>query len=208
MIDGDVIEGHVERISPSEREHGWKTLTSWAFAYTSIRYSKRELEMNKNSVVDWNNYLREVCANHLLQNPPKIGGPGLTVEIDESMFTKRKYNRGRLVREQWVFGGICRETDECFMYTVPNRRAETLMPIIVDSISPGTTIISDQWRAYNNIRNLNNNYVHLTVNHSLNFVDPVTGAHTQKKERNWNGAKAKFRARWGYASTNARFVFV
>ena len=42
----------------------------------------------------------------------KIGGTGTTVEIDESMFGKRKYHRGRIlgVRQMWVLGGICRET--------------------------------------------------------------------------------------------------
>ena len=42
--------------------------------------------MNKNTVVDWNNYLREVCAADLLRNHIAIGGPNTTVEIDESLF--------------------------------------------------------------------------------------------------------------------------
>ena len=42
----------------------------------------------------------------------KIGGKNMTVEIDESMFGKRKYNRGTIMgcRQMWVLGGICRET--------------------------------------------------------------------------------------------------
>ena len=41
-----------------------------------------------------------------------IGGEGKTVEIDESMFGKRKYHRGRISgqRQLWVLGSICRET--------------------------------------------------------------------------------------------------
>jgi hypothetical protein len=38
-----------------------------------------------------------------------IGGAGLTVEIDESLFSKSK-NNGHILPEQWVFGGICQET--------------------------------------------------------------------------------------------------
>ena len=54
-----------------------------------------------------------------------IGGPGLTIEVDESMFGnrffakffifllllgKRKYRRGRISgrRQMWVLGGACR----------------------------------------------------------------------------------------------------
>lgn len=169
----------------------------WAFEMTSIKFCKRELGISKNTVVDFNNILREICAYNLLARPTVIGGPGLTVEIDESLFTKRKYNVGRVLREQWVFGGICRETKECFLYAVPDRRATTLLPIIAESIRPGSTIISDSWAAYGGIANLNQHFTHLTVNHTYNFVDPNTGAHTQTVERGWNGYKARNRARWG-----------
>ena len=58
------------------------------------------------------------------------------------------------------------------MVPVDRRDATTLLPIIQKYIAPGTTIISDLWAAYNTIGTLG--YQHLTVNHSLNFVDPTT----------------------------------
>ena len=119
--------------------------------------------MNKNTVVDWNNYLREVCAADLLRNPIVIGGPNTTVEIDEILFCRCKNHQGRVLPQQWVFGGISREMRECFMYAVPNRSATTLMPIIQNSILPGTTVMSDLWRAYGGINAMGFN--HFTVNH-------------------------------------------
>ena len=104
--------------------------------------------MQSEPITDWKNYLREVCANALLRSSTKIGWVGLTVEIDESLFSRRKYNVGRTLPTQWVFGGICRETRDCFMYAVPDRSAETLLTTIQECILPGTTIISDKWRAY------------------------------------------------------------
>ena len=104
--------------------------------------------MGKNTIIDFNNYIREICASDLINNPVTIGGPGCTVEIDETMYSRRKYNRGRIYPEQWVFGGICRETGKCFLYAVQNRTRETLFECITANILPGTTIISDCWKAY------------------------------------------------------------
>jgi transposase-like protein len=90
----------------------------------------------------------------LINNPIVIGGPNTTVEIDESLFTRRKNCVGRVLPQQCVFGGICRQTGECFMFTVPGRMAATLLPIISTNILPATTIMSDQWRARTKVRNL------------------------------------------------------
>ena len=168
----------------------------WAHEMSSIKFCERELGIGHTTVIEYNNYFREVCASTIIRNPIVIGGANTTVEIDESLFCRRKNNVGRLLREQWVFGGICRETGECFLYPVEDRSAATLLPIIRDSIRPGTTIISDLWQSYNQIPNIGN-YIHLTVNHSQNFVDPVTGAHTQQIESNWNKAKTRNRRHFG-----------
>ena len=57
------------------------------------------------------------------------------IEIDESKFGKRKYNKGRRVEGVWVFGGIDRRTRECFLVPVEDRSAETLIPITKNGLS-------------------------------------------------------------------------
>ena len=99
----------------------------------------------------------------------QISGPGMTVETDESQFGKTKFNRGRYIEGQWVFGGIYRQRDK-----------DTLLPIIRAHILPGTCVMSDMWKAYDCLKD--EGYTHLTVNHSLNFVDQDTGAHIQRIE--------------------------
>uniref|UniRef100_A0A158P4I5 ISXO2-like transposase domain-containing protein n=1 Tax=Tetranychus urticae TaxID=32264 RepID=A0A158P4I5_TETUR len=122
-----------------------------------------------------------------------IGGTGRIVEIDETMVFKRKYNRGRLSSEQkrqvWVFGGIDRESKETFAKIVEKRDEATLLEVIKRNILPGTTIYSDGWRSYNNL-NQHNYYLHDSVNHSENFLNPSNkSVHTQTIERNWRSLK-------------------
>ena len=80
-----------------------------------------------------------------------------------------------------------------FMQVVPDRTATTLLPIIQDHTLPGTIIHSDEWRAYSGVGNLSTVASHHTVNHSLHFVDPVTGVHTQNIESYWARCKRKFK---------------
>ena len=35
-----------------------------------------------------------------------VGGEIHVVQIDEAHFGHRKYNRGRMIKGQWIFGGI------------------------------------------------------------------------------------------------------
>ncbi|VDO39931.1 unnamed protein product [Haemonchus placei] len=65
------------------------------------------------------------------------------------------------------------------MVLVRRRDAATLTNIILKIIRPGTTIMSDSWRACSQLSKLPVGYRHITVNHLDNFVDPRTGAHTQ-----------------------------
>ena len=69
-----------------------------------------------------------------------------------------------------------------------NTRSEAvLLPIIQKYIAHGTLIITDKWKAYINLGR--HGYIHEDVNHSQNFVDPVSGAHTNSIEGTWTHVK-------------------
>ena len=67
------------------------------------------------------------------------------------------------------------------------------------AVQPGTIIHSDQWRAYNSIQS-ELNLQHGSVNHSVNFIDPDTGVHTQTIESYWAKAKYRFKEMKGVSS--------
>ena len=161
--------------------------------------------------VNWRNYIREVCQRSLNDAPP-MGGPGEIVQIDESLMRgRRKYNRGRLLRGNrvpparqnygnqvvgpWIFGMVWKRPDgkqDLRMFHVLRHNELTLRPIIERHIAPGTLIRSDEWAAYRNISTWQGfNYVHETVNHQENFVDPITGANTQRIECHWGHVKTE-----------------
>ncbi|KAJ8976845.1 hypothetical protein NQ317_012969 [Molorchus minor] len=127
---------------------------------------------------DFNECVTEVFIYWATEQSEQIGGEGTIVEIDEAKIGRRKYNRGRYLQGQWVFGGIERGT-----LAVEDRTSDTLLKIIQEKIKPGTTIFSDCWKAYECLSE--KNYQHLTVNYSVNFIDPETGTHTQNIERVW-----------------------
>ncbi|GBN59181.1 hypothetical protein AVEN_88712-1 [Araneus ventricosus] len=146
-----------------------------------------DLDLASQTVTDWMNFCREVCEDECLAFDGRIGGVGKIVEIDESKFGKRKYNRGRRVEGKWVFGGLLRYSNECFFEVVDERSADVLLEVIKRRILPGTTIMSDCWSSYSCLSD--EGFKHLTVNHSVTFVDPDTEAHTNAIEGTWSALK-------------------
>jgi len=165
--------------------------------------------LSAHTVTDWGMFCRETMLVFLEGSSVNIGGPNKTVEIDDRKFGRRKYHRGHPGKGQWVFGGVEWETGETFLVPVPDRTADTLMTIIRDCIESGTTVVSDSWTAYRDLGT--QGYTHRTVNHSIQFVDPHTGAHTNTIQGTWRSLKAflgPYNRREDYEFHLAHYMFV
>ena len=76
------------------------------------------------TVVQWFQWFRESCSHWLVNHCEKIGGPGVIVQIDESLIVKSKYGRGHELEQRWVFGGYCpsQKKKKGFLQFVQNRK--------------------------------------------------------------------------------------
>lgn len=168
------------------------------YNFLMIECSLDDCDASSRTIADWLSFCREVCINYVeekFQNEEKLGGPGVVVEIDECKIGKRKYNRGRLVEGTWILGmieiipdGKVRGGRYRLEICPDNKRdAATLIPLIMKHVLPETTIVTDLWKSYFGLTD--KGYVHFTVNHSKNFLDPLTGANTQTIESSWRSVK-------------------
>ncbi|KAM0675238.1 hypothetical protein COBT_004285, partial [Conglomerata obtusa] len=63
-------------------------------------------------------------------------GDDVIVECDESLFGKRKYNRGRTRKPIWVVGFVERTIDrKIILCTVKKRNKKTLNNLIIKSVN-------------------------------------------------------------------------
>ena len=196
----------------------WLILIFWWTQQYPVTNATRIAEVDEGTAIDVYRWLREICSKKLLPIPMILGGPGIVVQIDESLFRHKpkvinfliientvilkdiihlhtysmthvlQNHRGRsTTTEVWVFGmvDVSHNPGLGYMEIVQRRDAATLLPIIQAHSAPGTIIHSDEWSAYRRVSSLPTVASHATVNHSLHFVDPATGTHTQNIESYW-----------------------
>lgn len=189
IFNGSFLSG--SKLSPSQI---LVFIISWlekSFCHDTVI---ENLNISRMASVDWRSFCSEV-TEHWFNNQNQIGGENLSVEIDETLISRRKYNRGRLVQQVWLFGGIERISKKRFVVPLLDeddeplaRNKENLIKLIKKFIRKGSTIYSDLWKAYDTLKD--EGYKHFGINHSLNFVDPQNSQiHTQNIERLWLDVK-------------------
>lgn len=132
----------------------------------------------------------------------KLGGPGTIIQVDETMMNfKCKSHRGRNPENRT--DALC--IVECsphiirvWAQTIADKRALTILPIIVDRVLPGSLIYTDEHRSYTSLSKIG--FLHESVCHKYSFVNPENGVHTQHVEAFNNVIKCEIKKRMGIAT--------
>ncbi|KAG0428492.1 hypothetical protein DMUE_5817 [Dictyocoela muelleri] len=169
----------------------------YLFFYKDIGPSEaiKELRISLTTYYYYKKKFEYVIYMDYLLNKPKIGGEGIEVQVDESLFNKRKYHKGRKKKQIWVFGGVESVSKKCFFRIVEARDKPTLQILIDINVKKGSEVVSDMWRAYIGLEE--KGFLHFTVNHSKEWINKKTGKHTQKIENLWMIAKKKIHKDYG-----------
>ena len=161
---------------------------AWFYRYP-YQYRVRECGLSARKTDELDILLNVLAYEQLRTNSERIGGPLRVVEIDEALLRRRKYNRGRAKEELWILGGVERplsatEKPRIFLVPLPDRKQSTIEAVIQEWVEQRSIICTDAFRSYDHLTELG--YYHFSVNHSLQFVDPSTDAHTQRIEGLWH----------------------
>ncbi|KAG0440719.1 hypothetical protein DMUE_1536 [Dictyocoela muelleri] len=121
----------------------------------------------------------------------KIGGGGIIVEVDESKFGKRKYERGHKVDGVWILGAVERSYyKRIILKSCKTKSMNKLECFLKTFVKMDSVIFSDGWRGLSNIKNF---FIdHKVVNHSKEFVDSTTGTDINTHEGCWSAIKYFF----------------
>lgn len=89
-----------------------------------------------------------------------------------------------VVSRQWVLGGVSREMRQCLLCCIPNRREDTLVPLVERHSDPDGLVFTDEWLGYLGLPN------RMSVCHAREFVNSqATFVHTNTQEGVWGQMK-------------------
>ncbi|CAL4124834.1 unnamed protein product [Meganyctiphanes norvegica] len=139
--------------------------------------ASKQTNISSNTLGRHYSFFREMCEVYFKANPIKLGGPGITIEINVFFITKRNPVLALVIVDTTASPAIG------YMEIVETNDVSTLLPLILKVVQPGSIIRSKEWRAYCKIQSLSNTVG--TANYSVNFVDFDTSVHKQAIDLYW-----------------------
>ncbi|KAF7685447.1 hypothetical protein CDIK_3804 [Cucumispora dikerogammari] len=116
------------------------------------------------------------------------------VKVDETCLSSRQNNKERVLKNIWCFVGISRESKKMFLELAITRDMINLDTILSKNRKENMLTMTYCWRGYLNMENIV--FLHETINHSRNFVDPEDKSiHFQNIKCLWTYLKKYIRSR-------------
>ena len=174
-------------------------LQLWFYAihlFTTTRHGVSAKELQRQLGVTYKTAWRmgQLIRDHMAEvdGETPIGGEGKTVQIDETFVGGRQAHGkrgGDPARGKTIVFGMMETGGEIVTHVVPNRKAASLYPLILDAVQAGTSIHTDEYSTYLNL-SAKIGYAHESVNHRAGeYVCARTGATVNALENFWRHLK-------------------
>ncbi|KCZ80784.1 hypothetical protein H312_01791 [Anncaliia algerae PRA339] len=171
-----------------------------------VKYGSKQQRYQIESSFNYSRKTIEKVLNKLVSIIPKtdfssnkLGGPGTIVQIDETMLNfKCKSHRGRAPSnrtDSLCIVEINRSITRAYATIIPNKKENTIIPIICSQVASNTRIYTDEHKSYSNLRHYD--YFHNTMCHKYEFVNSIINANTQAVESFNNCLKLDIKKRKG-----------
>lgn len=169
-----------------------KIIESFVLELTSIQ-TAGHLGLNRHTTDRVYQIIRKKIAHYQENTQTFFKG---VVEMDESYFGgKRKYLRGRSVKQKVPVFGILKRNGKVYTQIVPDVSRDTLRKIIRTKVAPESIIHTDSWRSYDGL--ILDGYKHYRINHCQKFAGMSKRNHINGIESFWSYAKNKLNRHYG-----------
>lgn len=101
-------------------------------------------QISENTVEEWFQFFREVCAFIIINYTEAIGGQGHVIELCEYQLQTKEDNSYDL----WFITGIDRSKGNNFAVHVEDLDYDTVWPVIKNYILPGSVVVTPRYKEF------------------------------------------------------------
>ena len=160
--------------------YGTKLTPKQLYQLTWCYINKKSIDTTR-SITELSYTTIERWIGRFRRNLPEtdIGKLSGLIQMDESFFGRIRHKQDQVI----VVGAIEADTGRIKLELAPNRTSETLSRFIDANISPEAKVVTDKWRAYDEVTMYPRE--HLSVNHSIGefrFSNRIEGLWSEIKK--------------------------